>query len=43
MAAMGLCEEVYRLPLVPPRDTSQARILAVLREFGLPVVAAARA
>jgi 4-hydroxy-tetrahydrodipicolinate synthase len=43
MAAMGLCEEVYRLPLVPPRDASQAKILAVLKEFGLPVVAAARA
>ena len=43
MAAMGLCEEVYRLPLVPPRDASQATILAVLKEFGLPVVAVARA
>ncbi len=43
MAAMGLCEEVYRLPLVSPHPTSQARILGVLKEFGLPVVAAARA
>ncbi len=41
MAAMGLCEEVYRLPLVPPAQASQAKILAILRDFGLPVVAAA--
>ena len=41
MAAMGLCEEAYRLPMVPPRKPSQDKILAVLREFGLPVVAAA--
>jgi 4-hydroxy-tetrahydrodipicolinate synthase len=41
MAAMGLCEETYRLPLVPPSHASQAKILSVLREFGLPVVAAA--
>lgn len=39
MAAMGLCEEVFRLPMVPPRPASQARILGVLRELGLPVVA----
>ena len=38
MAAMGLCEEVYRLPMVPPRPASQDKILAVLKEFGLPVV-----
>ena len=31
MAAMGLLEEVYRLPMVPPRDSSRARILEVLR------------
>jgi 4-hydroxy-tetrahydrodipicolinate synthase len=31
MAAMGLVEEVYRLPLVPPREASRARILEVLR------------
>ena len=41
MAAMGLCEEAYRLPLVPPGQTSRAKILSVLKEFGLPVVAAA--
>ncbi len=38
MSAMGLCEESYRLPLVPPRRESQDRIIAVLREFGMPVV-----
>jgi 4-hydroxy-tetrahydrodipicolinate synthase len=41
MAAMGLCELSYRLPMVPPRPVSQERILAVLKEFGLPVVRAA--
>ena len=43
MAAMGLCEEVYRLPMVAPSAASKARILGVLKEFGLPVVAAAGA
>jgi dihydrodipicolinate synthase/N-acetylneuraminate lyase len=38
MAAMGLCAEEYRLPMVPPRQASKEKILAVLREFGLPVV-----
>jgi 4-hydroxy-tetrahydrodipicolinate synthase len=38
MAAMGLLEEVYRLPMVPPRDASRARILDVLRTTaGVPV------
>ena len=39
MAAMGLCEEVYRLPMVSPRRASQTRILSTMRAFGLPVVA----
>jgi len=39
MAAMGLCEEVFRLPVVSPRVSSQEKILAVLRDLGLPVVA----
>jgi 4-hydroxy-tetrahydrodipicolinate synthase len=43
MAAMGLCEEVYRLPMVPPRPASQEKILAVLKAFGMPVVAESRA
>lgn len=43
MAAMGLCDESYRLPIVPPRPASQEKILGVLRAFGLPIVAGARA
>ena len=43
MAAMGLCEEVYRLPMVSPRPASQEKILAVMRDLGLPVVAGAGA
>jgi 4-hydroxy-tetrahydrodipicolinate synthase len=43
MAAMGLCEDVWRLPMVPPRPVSQEKILAVMREFGLPVVIESRA
>ena len=30
MAAMGLLEEIYRLPMVPPSDASRQRILAAL-------------
>jgi 4-hydroxy-tetrahydrodipicolinate synthase len=41
MAAMGLCEEMYRLPVVAPQPGSKAKILAALRAFGLPVVAGA--
>jgi 4-hydroxy-tetrahydrodipicolinate synthase len=41
MAAMGLCELVYRLPMVPPRPASQAKMLGILGELGLPVVKAA--
>jgi 4-hydroxy-tetrahydrodipicolinate synthase len=37
MAMMGLLEEVYRLPLVPPRPASRDRIAQVLKELGLPV------
>jgi 4-hydroxy-tetrahydrodipicolinate synthase len=39
MAAMGLCEEVYRLPMVPIKDASKQRVLGVMRDLGLPVVA----
>jgi len=43
MAAMGLLEEVYRLPMVPPKPESKARIEAVLKELGLlKAVAVAR-
>lgn len=43
MAAMGLCEEVFRLPMVSPGAAAQQKILGVLKEMGLPVVAEARA
>ena len=35
MAAMGLLEEVYRLPMVPPTPASQEKINGVLKELGL--------
>ena len=35
MAAMGLCEEVYRLPMVSPRPASQEKIRAFLKELGI--------
>ena len=38
MAAMGLCENVYRLPMAPPSTAAANKVLGVLREFGLPVV-----
>jgi 4-hydroxy-tetrahydrodipicolinate synthase len=37
MAMMGLLEETYRLPMVPPRPASRERIAAVLRSLGLEV------
>ncbi len=37
MAMMGLLEEVYRLPMVPPRPASRERIAQVLRDLGLPI------
>ncbi len=39
MAAMGLCELAYRLPMVPPRPASKEKILGVLKDLGLPIVA----
>src|SRR5215212_7504645 len=35
MASMGLLEEIYRLPMVPPRPASKQRIDAVLQSLGL--------
>jgi 4-hydroxy-tetrahydrodipicolinate synthase len=35
MAMMGLLEERYRLPLVPPSEPSRARLAAVLNSYGL--------
>jgi 4-hydroxy-tetrahydrodipicolinate synthase len=37
MAMMGLVEEVFRLPLVPPRPASRDRIAQVLRDLGVPI------
>ena len=42
MAAMGLLEENYRLPMVPPRPDSRAKLLKVLSEMGLLKDASAR-
>ena len=39
MAAMGLCEAQFRLPMVPPRQASKDKVLAVMRELGLPIAA----
>jgi 4-hydroxy-tetrahydrodipicolinate synthase len=33
MAVMGLCEEVYRLPMVSPRPAAQEKIIAFLKEL----------
>ncbi len=35
MAAMGLLEPVYRLPMVPPQPASREKVLKVLRELKL--------
>jgi 4-hydroxy-tetrahydrodipicolinate synthase len=35
MAAMGLIEETYRLPMVSPKAESKQKIVQVLRELGL--------
>lgn len=39
MASMGLLEEVYRLPLVPPRAASRERIADVLSRLDVPAAA----
>src|SRR6185295_6211721 len=35
MAAMGLIDETFRLPMVPPTAASKDKINAVLKELGL--------
>jgi 4-hydroxy-tetrahydrodipicolinate synthase len=35
MAAMGLLEEVYRLPMVSPKPESKEKIVKVLKELNL--------
>jgi 4-hydroxy-tetrahydrodipicolinate synthase len=39
MAAMGLLEEVFRLPLVGPKPDSREKILKTLKELGLVTMA----
>ncbi len=40
MASMGLLEEIFRLPMVPPRPESKAKILATLQALKLTAPAA---
>jgi hypothetical protein len=35
MAAMGLLEDVYRLPMISPKAESKEKIAKVLKELGL--------
>jgi hypothetical protein len=42
MAAMGLLEEAYRLPLVPPSSATREKVIGVLRQLKM-LGAAARA
>ncbi len=42
MAAMGLCDEVFRLPMVSPKAASKEKILGILKELGLPIVTTSR-
>jgi 4-hydroxy-tetrahydrodipicolinate synthase len=42
MAMLGLLEERYRLPMVPPSDGSRTKIAEVLGEMGLTAPAGAR-
>jgi hypothetical protein len=39
---MGLCDEVFRLPMVSPRPASQQRVLDILKELGIPLAVGAR-
>ncbi len=43
MAAMGLCEEGFRLPMVPPKAETKQKMLAILRELKIPIATEARA
>ncbi len=40
LAMMGIIEEVYRLPLVPPTDSTRAKLKKILNELELTQVAA---
>ena len=39
LAMLGLCEPVYRLPMVPPSEASAAKIRQTLIEAGLELIA----
>jgi 4-hydroxy-tetrahydrodipicolinate synthase len=39
LAMLGLCDEVYRLPMVPPSDASRAKIRETLTALGLELQA----
>jgi 4-hydroxy-tetrahydrodipicolinate synthase len=41
MAMLGLLEERYRLPMVPPQPASRERIAAVLKSLGATTMEAA--
>jgi hypothetical protein len=43
MAAMGLLEETYRLPMVPPSDASRRRIVDALAAARIGEMAGATA
>jgi 4-hydroxy-tetrahydrodipicolinate synthase len=42
MAQMGLLEETFRLPMVPPKPETRERLAQVLAEVGLRPAAARR-
>jgi 4-hydroxy-tetrahydrodipicolinate synthase len=35
LAMMELCDDVYRLPMVPPSEPSKARIRQTLKDLGI--------
>jgi hypothetical protein len=35
MASLGLLEEVFRLPMVPPRPASKQKIESILQSLGI--------
>lgn len=37
MAALGYCENFFRLPLTPMEESNRVRLLRVMKEMGLPV------
>jgi 4-hydroxy-tetrahydrodipicolinate synthase len=35
LAMLGLCEDVYRLPMVPPSEASRSKIRQAMIDLGL--------